>query len=91
MLILAPVVCVLSAIGCSYIIAHTVAHIRTWITPVYTNTTLYTMNTKPVHICSSLCILIFTIIALLLFGWHCTYVTAIAYSSPNIIIDAGVY
>ena len=85
MLILAPVVCMLSAIGSEYIISTTLTHMQR-----YFKAGAESAPATSGRLFSSACVLLFTVISLLLFGWHSSYIASVAYSSPNVILDAGI-
>jgi dolichyl-diphosphooligosaccharide---protein glycosyltransferase len=86
MLTLAPIACVLAAIGISTILTRFSALLKTssMITGVSSS-----KNTSSLSPSLSLLVLAGGAVLLLLFNYHATYVSSMAYSSPSIVIDAG--
>ena len=112
MLTLAPIACVLAAIGLSSILTRFSALVKNdpmFTLPVITNpvtstTTTATTGTTPVTTnpkkdnnnnattlspALSILVLAGATSMLLLFSYHASYVSSMAYSSPSIVIDAG--
>ena len=85
MLTLAPIACVLAAIGLSNILTRFSAMIKT------SNLVSSTPNKNVATLSPalSLIVIIGSGILLLMFSYHATYVSSMAYSSPSIVIDAG--
>ncbi len=83
MLTLAPIACILAAIGLSTILARFSALIK--------QATLFKSNKNHSSLSPSLSAMVVLGIGvlLLLFSYHASYVSSIAYSSPSIVIDAG--
>lgn len=86
MLTLAPIACVLAAIGLSSILTRFSALIKT--SPMVTGT-LSSKNSASLSPALSLLVLAGAAALLLMFSYHATYVSSMAYSSPSIVIDAG--
>jgi dolichyl-diphosphooligosaccharide---protein glycosyltransferase len=90
MLTLAPIACILAAIGLSNVITKFAALIKTneLITgkaPIKgSNAEKYSMSPA-----LSLLVITGSAFMLLMFSYHATYVSSMAYSSPSIVIDAG--
>jgi dolichyl-diphosphooligosaccharide--protein glycosyltransferase len=84
MLTLAPIACILSAIGLSSIMTRFSAIIKGH--KLFTNSKIKSHTLSP-----SLALLVLFGSAMLLinFSYHSTYVSSMAYSSPSIVIDAG--
>mmetsp|Transcript_36334 Transcript_36334/g.34341 ORF Transcript_36334/g.34341 Transcript_36334/m.34341 type:complete len:870 (+) Transcript_36334:80-2689(+) len=84
MLTLAPIACILSAIGLSSIMTRFSAIIKGH--KLFTNSNIKSHTLSP-----SLALLVLFGSAMLLinFSYHSTYVSSMAYSSPSIVIDAG--
>ena len=88
MLTLAPIACVLAAIGLSSILTRFSAIIKEH--KMFTGTAV--ANPKSAHTLSpSLALLVLggSVMLLMMFSYHATYVSSMAYSSPSIVIDAG--
>jgi dolichyl-diphosphooligosaccharide--protein glycosyltransferase len=86
MLTLAPIACVLAAIGLSSIMTRFSALMKT--SSMVTGTSP-SKNTATLSPAMSFIVLIGSAIMLLMFSYHATYVSSMAYSSPSIVIDAG--
>lgn len=86
MLTLAPIACVLAAIGLSSILTRFSALIKT--SSMVTGTAP-SKNTATLSPALSLIVLAGAASLLLMFSYHATYVSSMAYSSPSIVIDAG--
>jgi len=86
MLTLAPIACVLAAIGLSSIMTRFSAMIKT--SSMVTGA-LPAKNTATLSPALSLLVLTGAAALLLMFSYHATYVSSMAYSSPSIVIDAG--
>eukprot|EP01039_Chlorochromonas_danica_P006159 gene6157-6786_t len=93
MLTLAPVACVLAAIGLSSILSRFSALIKTnAMFQVRGNTGSSTSSKNQTTTLSpslSLLVLAGSAALLLMFSYHSSYVSSMAYSSPSIVIDAG--
>ena len=99
MLTLAPIACILAAIGLSSVLTRFSALIKTSnmftgtvIAPATSSTTTGTTTTKSSTQLSpalSILVLLGSTALLMMFSYHATYVSSIAYSSPSIVIDAG--
>ena len=85
MLTLAPIACVLAAIGLSNILTRFSALIKN--SNMMTGQT--TKNTAQLSPAMSLLVIAGSVALLLMFSYHATYVSSMAYSSPSIVIDAG--
>jgi dolichyl-diphosphooligosaccharide--protein glycosyltransferase len=88
MLTLAPIACVLAAIGLSSILTRFSAIIKEH--KMFTGAAV--ANPKSAHTLSpSLALLVLggSVMLLMMFSYHATYVSSMAYSSPSIVIDAG--
>lgn len=86
MLTLAPIACILAAIGLSAILTRFSALIK--------SSSMFTGKSTPKSISSlspslSILVILGASALLLLFNYHASYVSSIAYSSPSIVIDAG--
>lgn len=85
MLTLAPIACVLAAIGLSSVISRFAALVK--------NSSMMSgesnKNNADLSPSLSLLVLAGSTGMLLLFSYHATYVSSMAYSSPSIVIDAG--
>lgn len=86
MLTLAPIACVLAAIGLSSIMTRFSALIKT--SSMVTGTAP-SKNSAALSPAMSLIVLAGASVMLLMFSYHATYVSSMAYSSPSIVIDAG--
>jgi dolichyl-diphosphooligosaccharide--protein glycosyltransferase len=91
MLTLAPIACILAAIGLSSILTRFSALIKSsnMFAPVTTSTTTTKNNAAQLSPSLSLLVLAGSAALLLMFSYHASYVSSIAYSSPSIVIDAG--
>uniref|UniRef100_I2CR01 dolichyl-diphosphooligosaccharide--protein glycotransferase n=2 Tax=Nannochloropsis gaditana TaxID=72520 RepID=I2CR01_NANGC len=95
MLTLAPIACILSAIGISAILRRFAAHLApdgngflSFFSPKPSKKEgAKPSSTPPSGL--SLVVLVGMTLLLCLFGYHANYVSSIAYSSPSIVIDAG--
>ena len=88
MLTLAPIACVLAAIGLSSILTRFSAIVKEH--KMFTGVAV--ANPKNTHTLSpSLAMLVIagSVMMLMMFSYHATYVSSVAYSSPSIVIDAG--
>jgi len=84
---LAPIACILAAIGISGIMTRFSALIKT----NEAITGVKPRATAPPALSPALSLLVIggSAVLLLIFSYHATYVSSIAYSSPSIVIDAG--
>ena len=98
MLTLAPIACVLAAIGLSSILTRFAALFKnsfqipttaTITSSSSSTTTTKKENVNPLSPSLSLMILLGSAVLLIMFSYHATYVSSMAYSSPSIVIDAG--
>jgi len=97
MLTLAPIACILAAIGLSTILTRFSAIIKASsasASTIATTTTSSKDKSTPApsaHLSPSLSIVVVAgaALMLLMFSFHATYVSSMAYSSPSIVIDAG--
>ncbi len=93
MLTLAPIACILAAIGLSSVLTRFSALIKS--SNAFTGTVLSpagstpSKNTAQLSPALSAIVLAGSAAMLLMFSYHATYVSSIAYSSPSIVIDAG--
>lgn len=95
MLTLAPIACVLAAIGLSSILSRFSALIKTnsLFSSLFSSGPAPSSNSKS-NVASlspalSMLVLAGSAALLLMFSYHATYVSSMAYSSPSIVIDAG--
>ena len=86
MLTLAPIACVLAAIGLSSILTRFSAMIKS---STMVTGSLPSKNVATLSPALSLLVLAGAAGMLLMFSYHATYVSSMAYSSPSIVIDAG--
>lgn len=86
MLTLAPIACILGGIGLSSIITRFSALMK--VSTPLSGTPL--KNTATISPSLAAMVLLGTALLLVMFSYHATYVSSIAYSSPSIVIDAGV-
>ena len=86
MLTLAPIACILGAIGLSAILTRFSALLK--VSTVFSTSS---EKTKTATLSPSLSLMVLGGCSLLLimFSYHSSYVSSIAYSSPSIVIDAG--
>ncbi len=84
MLTLAPIACVLAAIGLSSIMTRFSAFLKGSFGPPPAN-----KNTPTLSPALSVIVLGGAAALLVMFSYHATYVSSMAYSSPSIVIDAG--
>ena len=94
MLTLAPIACILAAIGLSSILTRFSALIKNSnMFAIAPNPTPATGNAKKdttqLSPAMSLLVIAGSAILLLMYSYHATYVSSMAYSSPSIVIDAG--
>lgn len=87
MLTLAPIACILSAIGISGIMTRFSALIKT--NEAVTGVKPKAAAAPALSPALSLLVIGGSAMLLLMFSYHATYVSSIAYSSPSIVIDAG--
>ena len=90
MLTLAPIACILAAIGLSTILSRFSALIKQ--SSMFRSRSTKDKNTSNVSSLSpslSAQVIIGIGILLLMFSYHASYVSSLAYSSPSIVIDAG--
>lgn len=91
MLTLAPIACVLAAIGLSSILTRFSALLKnSSLLDGITTTSSSSKNGQP-SLSPSLSVMVLAGAAamLVMFSYHATYVSSMAYSSPSIVIDAG--
>lgn len=86
MLTLAPIACVLAAIGLSSIMTRFSALIKNSFS---TSSAASKPSTSSLSPALSLMVLGGSAALLLMFSYHASYVSSMAYSSPSIVIDAG--
>lgn len=91
MLTLAPIACILAAIGLSNIMHRFSALIKTSdiVTGAVAGSRSSSRPTNQLSPALSLLVLTCSALMLLMFSYHATYVSSMAYSSPSIVIDAG--
>jgi dolichyl-diphosphooligosaccharide--protein glycosyltransferase len=86
MLTLAPIACILAAIGLSSILTRFSAIIKT--SSLFTGVST-PKNTTTLSPGLALLVIAGSGALLLMYSYHATYVSSMAYSSPSIVIDAG--
>ena len=91
MLTLAPIACILSAIGLSSILARFSAFVKLSTTPTPAKEVKGSGATADGTLSPALSLLVIggSALMLLMYSYHATYVASVAYSSPSIVIDAG--
>ena len=87
MLTLAPIACVLAAIGLSSILTRFSAIIKASTAAAASSTATPKINSLSPSL--ALVVVAGASLMLLTFSYHATYVSSMAYSSPSIVIDAG--
>lgn len=85
MLTLAPIACILGAIGLSAVLTRFSALIK--VSNFFSPTP--TKSTATLSPSLSMMVVLGATFLLIMFSYHATYVSSIAYSSPSIVIDAG--
>lgn len=85
MLILAPVACMLSAVTTSKLLT---LCIRT-IFQYFSRSSLQTSIYLRIHTGIYVMLLCFTYLAILVFGFHASYISSVVYSSPSVIVNVG--
>ena len=87
MLTLAPIACVLAAIGLSSILTRFSGVIKEH--KLFSKTVAAQKGTHSLSPSLAAMVLGGAVLMLMLFNYHATYVSSMAYSSPSIVIDAG--